>query len=316
MAARGWLVVLAALLAGGVAAIAAPNAASSRDCAPGEAQATLESFVRAFNNGDGPSLDRLIAPERSFVWFSVSGAGRRLGDRSKDRSTLARYFVARHAQRDRLTDITWQGGGNANGYAQFGFVLTRLADDELPSRYEGKGAVICDDGGNTIAVWSMGRRTALPVTAPPARLPAAGGWRVGSTRVSSAGCAGCVQTESWAATVAYRDAPGQLPPHRTMAALTSGGVIVHVTRSWEPSPPAWVHESHPLGITRRAVTASFEGNTTRGRVSLWTGATWRAGSFVSVWVLFGRPAPSAAQIRAAQTELDRTVFAAWRIGVR
>jgi hypothetical protein len=39
-----------------------------------------------------------------------------------------------------------------------------------------------------------------------------------------------------------------------MAALPRGGVIVHVTRSWEPSVPAWVHQSHPLRITARSVT--------------------------------------------------------------
>jgi len=307
------------VLLGSALAVAAGLAASSRasvgsrECAPTEARTTFDAFVRAFNRGDDAALERLIAPTRSFVWFSVSGAGRRLGDRSKDRSTLVRYFATRHLLRDRLSDTSFSGGGNANGYAHFGFLLTRSADDELPARYEGKGAVICDDSGDTIAVWSMGRRLFLPVTAPPARLPLTGR-HVGSARVS--GCAGCVQTESWASTIPYRDPANQLPPHRTMAALPRGGVIVHVTRSWEPSPPAWVHQVHPLRITRDATTASFEGNTTGGRVSRWTGATWRAGSYVSVWVLFGRTTPSAAQVRQAQSVLDRTVFVPWRIGVR
>lgn len=308
---RAWI---GAVVAVSALALAAGTTAASRvrrDCAPTEARTTFDRFIRAFNRGDDVALDRLIAPAPSFVWFSVSGAGRRLGDRSKDRSTLARYFATRHALRDRLRDVTFSGGGNANGYAHVGFLLTRSADDELPSRYEGKGAVICDDGGDTIAVWSMARKLTLPVAAPPARLAPAG-WHVGSARVT--GCAGCVQTESWASTVPYRDAPNQLPPHRTMKALPPRGVIVHVTRSWEPSPPAWVHRVHPLRITRGAITASFEGNTTAGRVSRWTGATWRAGSDVSVWVIFGRPVPTAAQIRAAQTELDGAVFAPWRIG--
>jgi hypothetical protein len=93
-------------------------------------------------------------------------------------------------------------------------------------------------------------------------------------------------------------------------------VIVHVTRSWEPSPPAWVHRVQPLRITRAGTTASFEGNTTGGRVSRWTGSTWRAGSYVSVWVLFGRPSPTAAELRSAQAELDGALFAPWRIGTR
>jgi hypothetical protein len=308
---RAFVAVLVGLCV--VAATAAPRAASGRDCAPGEAYTTFDSFVSAFNSGDRAALDRLIAPASSFVWFSVSGAGSRLGAASKERATLARYFAARHAQRDRFRDVTWRGGGNANGYAHFGFVLTRMADDELPSRYEGKGAVICGAGPEVIAVWSMARRGTLPVTAPPARLPTAG-WHVGSTRVKNPVCLGCVQTESYASTVAYRDPADQLPPHRTMAALPRGGVIVHVTRSWEPSPPAWVHHVHQLRITRRAVSASFEGNTTHERVSRWVGTTWRARSLVTVWVLFGRPSPTAAEIRVAQLELDGAAFAPWRIG--
>ena len=313
--ARPWLAALAACLLAAGAATSRPAASPGRDCAPGEAYTTFSSFVDAFNAGDRAALDRLIAPASSFVWFSVSGAGRRLGAASRDRTTLGRYFAARHAQRDRFRDVTWRGGGNANGYAHFGFTLTRLADDELPSRYEGKGAVICGGGPEVLAVWSMARRGALPVTAPPARLPAAG-WHVGAVRLAAAGCAGCVQTESWAATVTYRDPANQLPPHRTMAALPANGVIVHVTRSWEPSPPAWVHRVHPLRIAARTTTASFEGNTTHGRVSSWVGSTWRAGSYVGVWVLFGRPVPTAAQRRAAQAELDHTIFAPWRIGGR
>jgi hypothetical protein len=313
--ARAWLAVLAASLAATVAAFAAPAASSGRDCAPGEAHATFDTFVRAFNAGDDAALERLVAPASSFVWFSVSGAGKRLGDASKVRATLARYFAARHVQRDQFRDLTWRGGTNSNGYAHFQFLLTRMADDELPSRYEGKGAVICDDQGDSIAVWSMARGVALQITAPPARLSAAG-WHVGTARVVNPGCRGCVQTASWAATVTYRDPPDQLPPHRTMAALARGGIIVHVTRAWEPSPPAWMLARHTLRIARAAVSASFEGNTTRGRMSRWTGTTWRAGSYVSVWVIFGRASPTVAQTRAAQAELDRTVLAPWRIGVR
>jgi hypothetical protein len=307
----GATLVVSALAVGAGATTRAHSSPPRRDCTPTEVRATFAAFVRAFNAGDRAALDRLVAPAPSFVWFSVSGAGRRLGDRSKDHSTLARYFANRHTLRDRLTHLTLSGGGNANGYGHFGFVLTRSADDELPSRYEGKGSMICSDSGDTIAVWSMGRRRTLPVTAPPARLSAAG-WHVGSARAPA--CGGCVQTESWASTIPYRDPADQLPPHRTMATLPRDGVIVHVTRSWEPSPPPWVREVHPLRITTRATTASFEGNTTRGRVSRWLGSTWRAGSSVSVWVLFGRPAPTASQIRNAQSELDRTVFAPWRIG--
>jgi hypothetical protein len=73
-----------------------------------------------------------------------------------------------------------------------------------------------------------------------------------------------------------------------------------------PGAPA-AHRTGP-------VTTSFEGNTTRARVSRWTGSTWRAGSYVDVWVLFGKPTPTRAQLRRAQSELERAVFTSWRIG--
>jgi hypothetical protein len=274
------------------------------DCTPAQTQATFAAFVQAYDAGATAKLDRLVTQRPYFVWFSVSGAGPRLGEASKDRSTLSRYFARRVSQRDHLTVVTWQGGGQGN----FRFVLDRRALDELPSRYEGKGQVRCD-GTATIAVWSMGRRHALPVVAPPARIP---GGR--SVRLGFAGCGGCVQTESWWATTRYRDGPNQLPPHETIAHLAADGLLVHVTRSWEPSPPAWMHRRNPLVIRRSAIVASFEGNTTGGRVSLWQATTWRGGSFVSVWVMFGRPVPTAAEVRRAQGLVAATTFAPWRIG--
>src|SRR5690242_19334885 len=99
----GALLVVSALA---LAAATAESPRAGRECAPGEARTTFDAFVRAFNAGDAVALDRLVAPASSFVWFSVSGAGRRLGDRSKDRSTLDRYFANRHTLRDRLRDVT------------------------------------------------------------------------------------------------------------------------------------------------------------------------------------------------------------------
>lgn len=56
----------------------------------------------------------------------------------------------------------------------------------------------------------------------------------------------------------------------------------------------------------------FEGNTSHGRVSLWNVSTWRAGSYVTVWVLFGSANPSHAAIARAQAELDGVQFAGWK----
>lgn len=150
------------------------------------------------------------------------------------------------------------------------------------------------------------------VAAPPARLPAGAGWHVGAARLAAAGCPRCVQTESWASSVPYADPPNQLPPWRTLAALPRDGVLVHVTRAWEPSPPRWIHRRRALRIDRSAIHANFEGNA-GGRVALWSSSTWRAGSYVSAWVFFGRPVPTTAQVGHAQGELDGTSFPAWHI---
>lgn len=149
--------------------------------------------------------------------------------------------------------------------------------------------------------------------APPAELPHAAGWHVAAQRVPAAGCPRCVQTFSRASTVPYRDAANDFP-QRTMPTLGPHDVIVQVTRSWEPSPPNWIHERHPLRIVRAQIHANFEGNPTNGRVSMWGRATWRSGSFVSVYVYFGAPRPTAATVARAQRELDGTRYAPWSIG--
>lgn len=152
---------------------------------------------------------------------------------------------------------------------------------------------------------------ARPV-APPAVLPGSGGWHAGTARVVSRSCPRCVQVDSWASTVRYRDTPNDFP-HRTMAALGKDDVIIQLIRSREPSPPRWELTRRPLRIRRAGIHAGFEGNTTRGRVSLWGSSTWRSGSFVQAYVFFGSPHPGKAAVARAQRELDRTLFPQWFI---
>jgi hypothetical protein len=156
-------------------------------------------------------------------------------------------------------------------------------------------------------------RLALAVALLPALLPGGHGWHTGAARVDTAGCARCVQTFSRASTARYRDPPNQFPPHRTMAGMRSADIVIQVVRSWEPDPPTWMHERRPLRIVRSQIHSNFEGNTTHARVSLWSTSTWRAGSFVTVMVLFGRPVPTAADVVRAQRELDATRYPRWRL---
>lgn len=151
---------------------------------------------------------------------------------------------------------------------------------------------------------------AASAIAPPALLPHAQPWHVGTRRVASAGCPRCIQVDSWGATVPYRDAPNDFP-QRTMAVLGKNDVIIQVIRSWEPSPPRWVYTRRALRIRRSQIHANFEGNTTHGRVSLWSASTWRNGSLVQVYVFFGSSTPRPETVARAQRELDRTAFPRW-----
>jgi hypothetical protein len=129
-----------------------------QDCAPGEARQVVQRFVRAFNARDLPALDRVFAPAASFNWFSTGRPGPRLGPAAYDRSTLLSYFRARHRAGERLRLVRFRGGGNANGYSHFQFFIERRARALAPTVYEGKGAAICAVSGDTISVWSVGRR--------------------------------------------------------------------------------------------------------------------------------------------------------------
>jgi len=163
------LVTLSAAATAGGSALAAPatplpgtalaSNTDARDCSVAETRRLVGRFIRAFNEGSTARLDRIFAPAGSFGWYSTDAPGRRLGTAAYDRSTLIRYFAARHAQRERLLLRRWQGNGNANGYSHFQFRLVRQARDLQPAGYEGKGAIVCSSSRNTIAVWSMARRS-------------------------------------------------------------------------------------------------------------------------------------------------------------
>jgi len=150
---------IAALIVLALSGAPAAQSAGARDCSVAESRGLVVSFIGAFNNGRIARLDRIFAPGASFKWYSTSAPGRRLGPAAYARPTLARYFAARHAQRERLLLQSWQGNGNANGYSNFQFRLVRQARDLEPTAYEGKGAIICSAAGDTIAVWSMGPRS-------------------------------------------------------------------------------------------------------------------------------------------------------------
>jgi hypothetical protein len=153
--------------------------------------------------------------------------------------------------------------------------------------------------------------SALVVT-PAALLPHVHGWNGGAARIPTPGCSRCVQVDSWAATVRYRDAPNDVP-WKTAVTLGPRDATILLIRSWQPSPPSWMSQRHRLQILRSQIHPNFEGNPQQGHLSMWSAYTWRNGSAVQVYVYFGSPRPPRIAVLKAQRELDAARFRQWSI---
>ena len=163
MAVKRPAALVALILTGSAAAAGASSGttAAVRDCTPTEAQQLVVDFTVAFNAGNTRRLNRIFAKEPAFEWYSAGKPGDRAGREARNRSTLMRYFRARHRQHERL-QFVWMGGGNAYGLFQFPFHLVRQARNLPAAVHEGKGAILCTTRSVTIVVWSWGP----PVTPP------------------------------------------------------------------------------------------------------------------------------------------------------
>ncbi|MBB2892063.1 hypothetical protein [Flexivirga oryzae] len=115
-------------------------------------------FVRAFNAGDQPTLQRIWARQgNGFDWYITDGPGQRIGSVAQDRAGLERYFAGRHEAGERLRLTSFQFNGNTAGYGNFQYTLIRRADDLAPTKYTGKGAAICTSTRSMLGVWSMAK---------------------------------------------------------------------------------------------------------------------------------------------------------------
>ncbi len=126
------------------------------DCTRQIVRAGIESFLEAFNKRDIQTLDALFAPASEFEWYSVSGSGssRRMGETSRDRSTLLEYFKARFEQDEVLELRSFSSSyERERNLAHFSFRISHEADDLKPRVRRGKGAFNC--GTEKIIVWSM-----------------------------------------------------------------------------------------------------------------------------------------------------------------
>jgi hypothetical protein len=125
-------------------------------CVSEEVRSLVVGFFEAFNRGEAARLDRLFAAS-DFEWYSTDAPGARLNSAAYDRKALVNYFGERHARGERLELRAFKFNGYSDGYGHFEYGLVRSADDLAPTNYYGKGAAICTDGADVIAVWSMGR---------------------------------------------------------------------------------------------------------------------------------------------------------------
>ncbi len=145
---------------------------------------------------------------------------------------------------------------------------------------------------------------ALLLVVSPPHFRAAPGWHVGSTRAQA--CVGvsrsrCVQAEAWASTVRYRDCPNCSPPHKTLAALPPGGIVIQVTNARE-RPAYGPRGIWPPRLRESQVVSPFEGDPARIAVIQHMVRT-RDGVEHSLFAWFGRAHPTRHQLARANAEL-------------
>jgi hypothetical protein len=121
---------------------------------------TLRAFVRAYNGGFLPRLDRLVS-RKPFYFYASSGPGSRLLPEAKNRETLMAYFRRRHRQHDRLSLLSFRFNGHESQRELGHFELhgRRRADDFRGGEWFGmlaKGAVACSSAPVRIAALSLG----------------------------------------------------------------------------------------------------------------------------------------------------------------
>jgi hypothetical protein len=136
----------------------------------------------------------------------------------------------------------------------------------------------------------------------PVRFQKAAGWYVGTSRVHKCpGAPRCSQVGSWAGTVRWRDCYDCEPPHKTLAALPPGGIVIGVLLGKEPRPPRHVMP-WPPALRAKAIGGPIEG--APPRIGYFGQGGRLRGFSASLFVYFGRLHPTRRQIARAQAELN------------
>lgn len=144
---------------------------------------------------------------------------------------------------------------------------------------------------------------ALLLVVSPPHFRHAPGWHVGSRPAHACGgvpASRCVQASGWASTVRYRDCPDCTPPHRTLAHLPPGGIVIQLSNARE-RPSRAPTGTWPPRIRADKITAGGEGVANRyGHFQTFV-RTGTLEHYLFVW--FGRAHPTRRQLRRANAEL-------------
>ncbi len=137
----------------------------------------------------------------------------------------------------------------------------------------------------------------------PARFPVRAGWQVGAGHVHA--CPGtaldnCAQAGSWATTGTWRDCVECLP-QRTVAKLPSDGIAITLVVGRGPRAPKRALQWPPR--LRPGEAQSLKG--LPSDIGVIKRAGVRHGFTTYLFVFFGRPRPTAAQVAHADAELAR-----------
>jgi hypothetical protein len=131
---------------------------------------------------------------------------------------------------------------------------------------------------------------ALVLAVAPPHFHAGNGWQVGSHGSSG-----------WASTSRYSDCANCIPPHRTLAHLPPGGIVIQLTNGRERHPHARVGR-WPVVIRREDLhRGGAEGIPRRVAYAQWF--IRRRGIEHYLWVWFGRRRPTPRQLARANAEL-------------
>jgi hypothetical protein len=144
---------------------------------------------------------------------------------------------------------------------------------------------------------------ALLLAVSPPHFAAAPGWHVGSRPARP--CVGvspsqCVSASGWASTVRYRDCPDCVPPHRTLAHLPPGGIVIQLTKARERPERARAGRWPPR-IRGHDIVGGLEGTPHRYGVFQRFVRTGHVEQSLFVW--FGRVHPTRHQLTRANAEL-------------